>query len=77
MELQDRIKIHERLATIESVQKQQNEKLDQILAHVQKTNGRVTRLETWRTVMKSNIALIAAISSVVVSGLFTLLIKLL
>lgn len=39
---------------------EQDRKLDSILSHVEKTNGRVTGLELWREVVKSNVAVLSA-----------------
>lgn len=39
---------------------EQNAKLSAILVQVEKTNGRVNRLEVWREVVTAKVALIAA-----------------
>ena len=76
-EIDYKLKVAERLATIETNQRGQDEKLDKILSHVEKTNGRVTKLEQWQAVVKSNVALIAAIASAITSAIFTIILTLL
>jgi hypothetical protein len=39
---------------------EQDRKLDSILSHVERTNGRVTALELWREVLKAKVAVISA-----------------
>lgn len=46
----------------------QDAKLDSILSHVEKTNGRVTALEVWREVLKARVGLISAGISAVVAA---------
>jgi glucose-6-phosphate 1-dehydrogenase len=67
-----RVEVAGRLATIETNQQNQDEKLDKILSQVQYTNGRVTKLETWQAVVKSNVALIAGIAGAVASALVSI-----
>ncbi len=52
---------------------EQDRKLDSILSHVQKTNGRVTALELWREVLKAKVAVISAgISALVAFSVWAL-----
>jgi uncharacterized coiled-coil protein SlyX len=65
--LERQILLEHRLSTLEEHLKHQDRKLDRILSQVEKTNGRVTALEQWKAVMKSNIAIVGAIVSAIVS----------
>jgi hypothetical protein len=72
------IGVHERLATIEANQKNQNEKLDKILAQTTKTNGRLSVLEQWKANLKGKIAGITIAVSTIVTAIYyivSLLIK--
>ena len=75
MEIDYKIQVAERLATIEANQKTHDGKLDKILSQVEKTNGRVTKLEQWQAVLKSNITLIAAIASALTSAIVTIILR--
>lgn len=47
-------------ATVLARMDEQDRKLDSILSHVEKTNGRVTALEVWRAVVKARVGIISA-----------------
>ena len=46
-----------------------NDKVEDIHVEVQKTNSRVTSLEFWQTSLKTKIATLSAIVSVIASGI--------
>ena len=75
MEIDYKIQVAERLATIEANQRTHDGKLDKILSQVERTNGRVTSLERWQAVLKSNITLIAAIASALTSAIVTIILR--
>jgi hypothetical protein len=57
------------LARIISNQESADKKADAILEQVTKTNGRVTKLETWREIMTAKISAISAAVAAVISAL--------
>jgi hypothetical protein len=46
-------------ATILARMSEQDNQLAKILAHAEKTNGRVTALEQWRAIVKTKVALVS------------------
>lgn len=54
-------------ATVLARMDEQDRKLDSILGHVEKTNGRVTALEVWKAVIKAKVAWASATISAVVA----------
>lgn len=64
-------------ARILAHQEEASRKADQILAQVQRTNGRVTSLEQWRTGLKAKLGLVAAAVSAVIALLVPVVEKLL
>lgn len=56
-------------ATILERMSAQDDKLGEILRHVEKTNGRVTKLEHWRTTIKAKLGLASGAVSAVVAAL--------
>jgi hypothetical protein len=55
-------------ATILTRLEMQDKNLEKILNHAEKTNGRVSSLEHWRTTMKAKLAVVAAGVSAAVAG---------
>lgn len=55
------------LSRILTKQEEANRKADAILEQVVKTNGRVTKLETWREVITAKMAVISAVVAGAVS----------
>lgn len=49
------------LARLDERQKAMDEKIDRILSHTEKTNGRVSKLELWQSYLKGAIVIIAAL----------------
>lgn len=58
--------INATLSRIMAAQEEMNRKADRIIAQVERTNGRVTKLEIWKAIVGAQTALIAsAVASVV------------
>jgi hypothetical protein len=56
------------LARIIANQEAADHKSDKILAQVEKTNGRVTSLETWRTVVNAKVVVMGAVAGTIASA---------